>query len=328
MQPGQTVRIADGHSDLLQELVFAEERGEDNPFRARWLEQLDDGGVVLQVCAVYESPHADTDAAFRHVLRQVASFHAAVEANPEVSTIYTGRDLGDGIGLLLGIEGVSSFGKDIWPVDLLARLGVRVLAPTWNEQNVFASGCDHEGGLTELGRQLIDQVPGLGMVIDLAHASPQTLTDVLERAPQGAVFVSHASCRAVHDHRRNLDDAQLTAIAEHGGVVCLMPHPLVVDPARPTIDRFIDHVDHAVSVVGADRVGLGGDFLKQIAQATEMGHHSQDGVDIEATVEGLEGPRDYPRLLQALRTHGYSDADVESIAGGNLLRFLAASPLP
>lgn len=320
--------IADAHSDLLQELVFAEEHGEDNPFRARWLEQLVDGGVVLQVCAVYEAPDADTDAAFRNVLRQVASFHAAVEANAEVSAVYSRRDLEDGLGLLLGIEGVSSFGEDLWPLDLLARLGVRVLGPTWNEQNAFAHGCDHDGGLTELGRRLIDRAPGLGMVIDLAHASPQTLTDVLERGPEGAVFVSHASCRAVYDHRRNLDDAQLTAIAAHGGVVCLMPHPLVVDPARPTMDRFIDHVDHAVSVVGADRVGLGGDFLKQIAQATELGHHSQDGVDIEATVEGLEGPRDYPRLLDDLREHGYSEADVEGIAGGNLLRFLAASPLP
>lgn len=328
MQREHTVRIADAHSDLLQELVFAEEHGEDNPFRARWLEQLVDGGVVLQVCAVYEAPNADTEAAFRNVLRQVASFHAAVDANAEVSAVYGRRDLGDGLGLLLGIEGVSSFGEEIWPVDLLARLGVRVLAPTWNEQNAFAHGCDHEGGLTELGRRLIDRVPTLGLVIDLAHASPQTMTDVLERAPEGAVFVSHASCRAVHDHRRNLDDAQLAAIAEHGGVVCLMPHPLVVDPARPTMERFIDHVDHAVSVVGADRVGLGGDFLKQIAQATEMGHHSQDGVDIAATVEGLEGPRDYPRLLQALRARGYSEADVDGIAGGNLRRFLAASPLP
>lgn len=332
MRRGDQIPVADGHSDLLQELVFAEEHGEDDPFRARWLEQLQDGGVALQVCAVYEAPQVDADAAFRQVLRQVASFHAAVESNPEVSAVDGRRDVGEVgsgvLGLLLAIEGVSSFGEDIWPVDLLARLGVRVLAPTWNEQNAFAHGCDHDGGLTELGRRLIDRVPSLGMVIDLAHASPQTMTDVLERAPEGAVFVSHASCRAVHDHRRNLDDAQLTAIAEHGGVVCLMPHPLVVDPGRPTMDRFIDHVDHAVSVVGADRVGLGGDFLKQIAQATEMGHHSQDGVDIEATVEGLEGPRDYPRLLEALRAHGYSAADVDGIAGGNLLRFLAASPLP
>ncbi|HKD93079.1 MAG TPA: membrane dipeptidase, partial [Gaiellaceae bacterium] len=310
MRRANTIRIADGHSDLLQELVFAEQQGEDNPFRTRWLEQLQDGGVVLQICAVYQPPQADARTAFRQVLRQVASFHATVESNPEVSAVNGRREVGEldsgGLGLLLAIEGVSSFGEDIWPVDLLARLGVRVLAPTWNEQNAFASGCDHDGGLTELGRRLIDRVPTLGMVIDLAHASPQTMTDVLERAPAGAVFVSHASCRAVHDHRRNLSDAQLTGIAERGGVVCLMPHPLVVGPSEPTIDRFVDHIDHAVSVMGVDRVGLGGDFLKQIARATGLGQRSQDGVEIEATVQGLEGPRDYPRLLEVLRARGYS----------------------
>jgi membrane dipeptidase len=327
-----TTPIVDGHSDLLQELVFAEQQGEDNPFRARWLESLQDGGVVLQVCAIYEAPQRAADAAFRQVLRQVASFHAAVESNPEVSAVSGRGDVAElgtgGLGLLLAIEGVSSFGEDLWPADLLARLGVRILAPTWNEQNAFAHGCDHEGGLTELGRRLIDRVPTLGMVLDLAHASPRTMADVLERAPEGAVFVSHASCRAVHDHRRNLGDAQLTALAEHGGVVCLMPHPLVVGPTEPTIDRFVDHIDHAVSVMGVDRVGLGGDFLKQIARATGTSGHAQDGVEIEATLEGLEGPRDYPRLLEALRVRGYSQTDVEAVAGGNLLRFLAASPLP
>ncbi len=332
MSRGNRIPIADGHSDLLQELVFAELKGEENPFRSRWLEQLQEGGVVLQVCAVYQAPQADSAAGFRDALRQVASFHAAVESNPEVFAVRSRRDLGEvgsqGAGLLLAIEGVSSFGEEIWPLDLVARLGVRVLAPTWNEQNAFASGCDHDGGLTELGARLIDRLPALGIVVDLAHASPRTLADVLERAPEGAVFVSHASCRAVHDHRRNLSDAQLTAIAEHGGVVCLMPHPLVVDPGRRTLDRFVDHVDHAVSVVGVDRVGLGGDFLKQIARATGSEHHAQDGVEIEAALEGLEGPRDYPRLVESLRARGYSTTDVTAIAGGNLLRFLAASPLP
>jgi membrane dipeptidase len=329
---GSRIPIADAHSDLLQELVFAEHQGEENPFRSRWLEQLQDGGVALQVCAVYRDPEAAVGDALREVLRQIAGFHTAVESNPEVFGVAGRCDLAkvgsDGLGLLLAIEGLSSFGEDLWPLDLVAKLGVRVVAPTWNERNAFAHGCDHEGGLSTLGERLIDRLPGLGMVVDVAHASPRTVADVLERAPGGAVFVSHASCRAVRDHRRNLDDAQLTAIAEHGGVVCLMPHPLVVDPSRPTIDRFVDHIDHAVSVVGVDRIGLGGDFLKQIAHTTAAGHRTQDGVEIDATVEGLEGPRDYPRLFEALRRRGYSKADVEAVAGGNLLRFLAASPLP
>jgi membrane dipeptidase len=323
--------IADAHSDLLQELVFAEQHGEENPFRSRWLEQLQGGGVALQVCAAYESPHSEDG--LRRVLRQIAAFHAAVESNPEVFAVGSRRDLekagpAAGLGLLLAIEGVSSFGGDLWPLELVAKLGVRVLGLTWNEQNAFAAGCDHEGGLTALGQRLIDRLPSLGLFVDLAHASPRTVTDVLERVPDGAAFVSHASCRAIYDHRRNLSDAQLTAIAERGGVVCLMPHPLVVDPSRPTIDRFIDHVDHAVSVIGLDRVGLGGDFLQQIARATGDGTQTFEGIAVDATLDGLEGARDYPRLLEALGARGYSSADVAAVAGGNLLRFLAASPLP
>lgn len=332
MARGNQILVADGHSDLLQELVFMEQQGEENPLRSRWLEQLQDGGVALQVCAVYRAPEAGAGDALREVLRQIASFHTAVESNPEVFAVGSRRELTkvgtDGLGLLLAIEGVSSFGEELWPLDLVAKLGVRVLAPTWNERNAFAHGCDHEGGLTTLGELLIDRLPTLGMVVDLAHASPRTVADVLEQVAHGAVFVSHASCRAVHDHRRNLDDVQLTAIAERGGVVCLMPHPLVVDPGQPTIDRFIDHIDHAASVIGVDRIGLGGDFLKQIADTTGAGQRAQDGVQIDATVERLEGPRDYPRLFEALRARGYSKADVEAVAGGNLLRFLAASPLP
>jgi membrane dipeptidase len=325
--------VADAHSDLLQELVFAEQQGEENPFRSRWLEQLQEGGVGLQVCAAYESPHSDPRDAFREVLRQIACFHSAVESNPEVFSIGSRRDLQDvgaagGVGLLLAIEGVSSFGEDLWPLELVAKLGVHVLGLTWNEQNAFAAGCDHEGGLTALGGRLIDRLPSLGLVLDLAHASPQTVADVLDRVPDGAVFVSHASCRSVYDHRRNLSDGQLTAIAERGGVICLMPHPLVVDPSEPTLDRFIDHIDHAVSVAGVDRVGLGGDFLQQIARATGDGERTFDGIAFDATLAGLEGPRDYPRLLAGLRARGYSAADIAAIAGGNLLRFLAASPLP
>jgi membrane dipeptidase len=325
------VPVADGHSDLLQELVFAEEQGDENPLGSRWLDQLREGGVVLQICAVYRDPEAEGDGV-RELLRQARSFHSAVARNPEVLAVRSRRDLeqvtADRVGLVLGIEGVSAFGEDIWLLDVFAQLGVRVIGPTWNEQNAFAHGCDHDGGLTSLGEQLVDRLPALGMVVDLAHASPQTVADVIARAPVGSAFVSHASCRAIYDHRRNLTDDQLTAVAEHGGIVCLMPHPLVVDPTRPTIEHFVDHIEHAVSVSGVDRVGLGGDFLKQIAQSLNWGEHVVEGVKVDATLEGLEGPRDYPSLFEALRARGYSPSDVEAIASGNLRRFLAASPLP
>ena len=333
MPRSERIPISDAHSDLLLELVFAEGLGEENPLRSRWFGQLRQGGVTLQVCAVYRDPPQPGEGdGIRDLLRQVRSFHAAVESNPEVFAVTSRADLEqastDSVGLVLAIEGLSALGEDLWLLDLFSSLGVRVVGLTWNESNAFADGCDHEGGLTPLGERLNDRLPTVGISIDLAHASPQTVADVLKRAPVGSVFVSHASCRAVYEHRRNLTDEQLAAIAEHGGVVCLMPHPLVVDPSEPTIDRFVDHIEHAVSVVGVDRVGLGGDFLKQIARTLDGGHQRQDGVEIDATLEGLDGPGDYPRLLDALRARGYSQTDVEAIAGENLLRFFAASPLP
>ena len=88
------IPIADGHSDLLQELVFREEHGEWNPFRSHWLAELQEGGVVLQVCAVYQAPEMDAGVGFREALRQIASFHSAVESNPEVFVVDSRGDLG------------------------------------------------------------------------------------------------------------------------------------------------------------------------------------------------------------------------------------------
>jgi hypothetical protein len=159
------ILVADGHSDLLQELVFAEQEGEENPLRSRWLVQLREGGVALQVCAIFRDPAAEGDGA-RDLLRQAQSFHAAVERNPEVFAIGERRSLEqvavDRVGLVLAIEGVSVFGEDLWLLDLFAHLAVRVIGLTWNEQNAFAHGCDHAGGLTSLGEQLVDRLPGLG----------------------------------------------------------------------------------------------------------------------------------------------------------------------
>src|SRR5918912_336899 len=96
-----------------------------------------------------------------------------------------------------------------------------------------------------------------------------------------------------------------------------MALPVVVDPARPTIERVVDHVDHAVSVIGADHVGLGGDFIHQVAIALGLRDQAAallpEGTSIADPVEGLAGPEDYPALLDALRRRGYGGDELEGI---------------
>jgi membrane dipeptidase len=229
---------------------------------------------------------------------------------------------GERLGLLLALEGASSFGRDPWLIDPLAALGVRMASLTWNELNAFAGGCDHDEGLTVLGEHLVDRLIEHGIIVDLAHASAQTVDDVLARTGDAAVVVSHAACRALYDHPRNLSDAQLAAVAYHGGVVGLMPHPYVVGLEQPTIERFLDHVDHAVATIGFEHVGLGGDFLPQIVRALGMQEKRLDGMRADAALEGLTGPEDYAVLVAALEARGYDPADRAALLGGNLLRLL------
>jgi len=319
--------IVDAHCDLLLELAHAtHELGEANPFAGRWMEPLARGGVAVQACALYIRPELPADRGLRELLRLVEVFGRAVRANGErVVELRAAEDLdavADGrIGLLLTLEGAASFGSDPWLADVLADLGVRMASLTWNEANAFAGGCGAAGGLTALGEQLVDRLLARGVMLDLAHASDRTFADVVARIGDGTVLVSHAGCRAVYDHPRNVTDAQLRALAEHDGVLGVMAHPLVVDPARPDVERLIDHVDHAVEIAGIDHVGLGGDFMRQIVHA--VGGRSPDGeMPYDAAIEGLEGPEQWPAFADALARRGYDAEARAAVLGGNMLRLL------
>jgi membrane dipeptidase len=320
--------IVDAHSDLLIELEHAERvDGEQNPLATRWLPALQAGGVGLQVCAIYVDPALPPAEALRQVLRYARSFRMAVEANRDrVYAVESAADLdrlGDGrIGLLLSLEGAASFGEDAWLIDTVGDLGVRMAALTWNERNAFAAGADHDDGVTPLGAELLARLRRRAMVLDLAHASPRTFEDALAQTGHEPVLVSHAGCRAVYDHRRNLTDEQLEALAAREGVLGLMPHPFVVDRGAPTVERFVEHVDHAVAVMGIEHVGLGGDFTRQITRAIGIGDTLSDGVRADAALDGLEGSHHYPALIEALRRHGYGDDAITALSAGNLLRLL------
>ena len=327
--------IADAHADLLLELAYREHRlGEDQVFARTWLPLLATGGVGLQVCPIFVELDRQPESTLREALGQAASFHRALRENPEhVIGIRSAGDLeqvvlGERLGLLLSLEGVEEFGYEIWPADAFWELGVRMASLTWNRRNPYADGVAESGGLSRLGERLVDRLVELGMIIDLAHASPATFTEVLGRTGDSAVLVSHAACRAVNDHPRNLNDDQLSALAERGGLLGLMLHPLAVDHERRTIARVIDHLEHAIGVVGVEHVCLGGDFVQRIAQVLPASAPLPDGLapaglELGSTIEGLAGPEDYPALVAALVERGWRESDIAAVTHANLLGFLA-----
>src|SRR5262249_12787404 len=163
----------------------------------------------------------------------------------------------------------------------------------------------------------VRRIRELGVALDLAHASEQTWRDVVEE--EISFSVTHAGCRAVCNHRRNLADWQLEALAEPGGVLGMMAIPFVVDPAAPTMSRWLDHFDHAVAVMGIEHVGLGADFVDQA---------SPNEAKSRLALDDFTGPEHFPALLTALRERGYDGERLEAITSGNWLRNLRTALPP
>lgn len=329
--------IADAHADLLLELAYREHRlGETGVFARTWLPLLAAGYVGLQVCPIFVELDRQPEGTLREALGQAASFLNAVRENPDRTlAIRRAPDVdvvegGERLGLLLSLEGVEQFGYELWPADVFWELGVRMASLTWNRRNPYADGAAESGGLSRLGERLVDRLLELGVILDLAHASRETFRDVLARTGDAPVLVSHAACRAVNDHPRNLDDEQLRALADRGGLLGLMLHPLAIDHERRSIGRVIDHLEHAASVMGVERVCLGGDFVRRLAEVLPPMPATPDGLmpaglETGSAIDGLAGPEDYPALVAALETRGWQGADIGAVTRANLLRFLRAA---
>jgi membrane dipeptidase len=318
------LRIADAHSDLLMELVFF--RGEEHPFANRWLPQLEAGGVGIQVCALYSDDPDLPELALRKALLGVGEFDRAVAENAKAVAVHSAADLDIALepgrlGLMLSIEGMEPIGYDPGLIDVFCSLGVRMASLTWNRRNPFADGTAESppGGLSQIGRALVDRMAGLPIAFDLAHANEGTFSEVLARTGNRPVLVSHGLCRALCNTPRNLSDDQLRALAERDGVIGLMALPFVVHETEWTIERLIDHVDHIAETVGIRHVCLGGDFAGQLERSGAFG---AEAMARATEIERLAGPEDYPNLFEALRERGYGDTDLRAIASENLLRVL------
>jgi membrane dipeptidase len=280
-------------------------------------------GQNVQVMAAYTPPSRAGDAAFEHAMDFVRTWDAILGSrenasfSPPFMRILTRDDLRAACapgsrGLLLFLEGASPLRGRLEDLDTFFARGVRGITLTHNHDNEAARGCFAEGddaGLTAFGRALVRAMDERGMAVDVAHANERTFREVLEIA-RGPVIDSHTGLRGFWNHPRNLDDAQLVALARTGGVVCIdfVPDHLETrpDPAVPVrIAQAVRVIRAAVERVGIEAVGLGSDW---------------DG--FEQTVEGLADCTALPRLADAMAADGFGDEDIARVFGGNLLRAL------
>lgn len=306
--------IVDAHADTLW---AAPREGREWTARSRVghadLERLVEGGVRLQVLALFSSPLHRGRGYTADALAMLERYYAGVERvrrRYRVRTVRCRADLedrGEDLKVLLSIEGGEALQGSLEVLHAFFRLGVRAMGLVWNHRNELADGiadADAGGGLTPFGRAVLSEMERLGMAVDVSHLSPAGFWDVVKRAEK-PFYASHANARAVADHPRNLDDDQLRAIAERGGVVGVTFNPAFLTGRNDaTVDDVVRHIEHVASVAGIACVGVGSDF---------------DG--ISRTPEGLEDASKIGRLAEALRGRGLRPEEVEAVMGGNMLRF-------
>ncbi len=220
------------------------------------------------------------------------------------------------------------FGRELARVDLFHRLGLRSCQLTYNTRNDAGVGCDEAGGLTAFGRELIERMNALRMLIDLSHANMQTMTEAIA-ASQAPVVVSHTACTTVHRHRRNTTDENLRALADRGGVVgiCQM-RPFLTAKRSDNLHAYFDHILHAIRVAGVEHVCIGSDRDHRVIRLTpeylaelkrEEGSQVVDS-ELPYFIDELNGPRRMEVVWDGLARRGLPEGDVERIMGGNLLR--------
>jgi membrane dipeptidase len=352
--------VIDGHNDLPWAIRENEKAPKDvaaYDLRARTsghtdLPRLREGHVGGQFWSVYVPGEKSAESYTRQQLEQIDIARRLIERYPDrLAFAETAADVrralqSGKIASLLGMEGGHVLENSLGALRAYYDLGARYLTLTHNVTLDWADAANDEprhGGLTRFGEEVVREMNRLGMLVDLSHVSPEVMEDAL-RVSEAPVLFSHSSCRALCDVPRNVPDDVLTQLSKNGGLVMITFVPGFVSqevadarkqarkhlkvltsgitdpqekariekewnaknpPPKVPLGVVADHVEHALRVAGADHIGLGGDF---------------DGTD--ALPEGLEDVSGYPRLFAELVRRGWSDADLQKLAQGNVLRVL------
>ncbi|PRA81863.1 dipeptidase [Microbacterium sp. MYb66] len=325
--------VADAHNDLLCAVATRSPELWSDFFRARWLPQLQAGGVDLQILPVFIDDEYRPEGALRRTLRMIEAAHRLAEGNADaVGLCLDGDDIdrviGDGrIALVLALEGMPGIADDVELLETVHRLGVRVGSVAHFGRSAFADGSGEDAAgsrLTRNGIQALAEMERIGMVFDISHLGAGGVDHVLELATR-PVIATHSSVRALFDHHRNLTDAQIAGVAAGGGVVCVNFFAGYLHASEYTIDTLIDHFERVVDVAGIAHVGMGPDFVREVLDDTTAPCCVQttiEGVPADQYLPGLDGPEGLPLVTEALLRRGWPEADILAVLGGNVRRFL------
>jgi len=291
---------ADAHCDTLYNQIVHHYKPEDCVVT---MDRLRDGNVGLQTFAMFTSfrrpdPYSD-GVAMKELYKTLSIPRLDGRLPDEVPSVPSAILSCEGGEMFQGrMDRLAEFDDDVH---------LRLIALTWNYENEIGTPAklDETTGLKPFGFDLLKEMDARGIAADVSHLNVAGFWDVIDHA-RIAPLASHSNCRWLCDVRRNLHKDQLKALIERKGFIGINFYSDFLAAGREaTLDDVLRHIDEICSMGGEDVIGFGSDF---------------DGIDVWP--EGLANPADFPALIELLRNHGYSQAQLEKIAGLNYWRFL------
>ncbi len=322
--------VVEAHRDMF-EMVRLKNMGERYPVINTMLPRLKKGGVTVTFFAICGDAVSHSKGTYRYLSAALENIDAlrqeAEAANGKIKIILNADDIPSAPSLdthyfLLSFEGGKPLEGRMEHLRNFYHLGLRAMQITWNLRNDLADGIKEEetrGGLTRFGVSVVKEMNRLGMLIDLAHISRAGYFHVLDVA-DGPVCCSHSNCRKLNLHPRTIDDEQIKALAQTGGVIGINAISTQVAEKNATLDKLVDHISYMADLVGAEHVGLGLDFVKNDGALHPDDELFNSGEN--KLLPELENEEDLLNLTDRLLKRGFKEIEITKILGGNFLRVL------
>lgn len=274
-----------------------------------------DGGVDGQIFSIWIDPTAYAATAyFSTAMKFLDTLKAQASRNKNDMGLVVRADSVDSLSRqkkiagIVVVEGGHCIEEKLDNLLAFYNAGVRVMTITWKNSTSWAvSDQDSRAGsvgLSDFGKQVIQTMDSLGMIIDVSHVGRKTITDILATSTK-PIIASHSGVYALCNNARNLPDSLIQAIAARGGVVGVVFYPYYLTGSKSaSLENVLQHIDYIKHLVGnADCISLGSDF---------------DGIEVTPT--GLEDVTKFPAITEGLLQRGYTREDVRKILGENFMR--------
>lgn len=304
---------------------------------SRWgkpvFEQMRQGGLtaVNCTCSILEN--------FRQTINNIAWWQKAFTTFSDlIMPVHDTADINKAkqqnkTGIILGFQNTSAIEDDLDLLGVFHQLGVRVIQLTYMEGNLSGQGCleRFDAGLTNFGKEVIEEMNRLGILIDLSHVGNQTALEAIAHSRR-PVALTHANPKSLCDHPRNKPDEVIKAVADKGGVVgaTIFP-PFLPAGNRSVLADFIDVIDYLVDMIGIDHVAVGTDFTTD--QPREwfdwiLTGRSNKGPALQlqhplVNPKGIQSAADFPNITAALLERGYESSQVRCIMGENMMQLFS-----